>query len=214
MTHMMNMNSVQALILTILLIAGSLCQAAQNDMPADGKHHDVRILIDVSGSMKENDPQNLRRSALRLITELLPAGSKAGVWTFGAYVNMLVPYGTVDKLWKQQAEKSTNDINSFGLSTDIEKTLRVSSWDWNKTEPGYQRDYILLTDGLVDISSDAQENRSSRFRILNEILPRIQQSGGTIYTIALSEKADSDLLQQLASASSGWHETVKSADEL
>ena len=214
MTHLRQWKSAASMMAAALLAFSCLSQAAENTDKGSDRHHDVRILIDVSGSMKNNDPQNLRRSALRLITELLPEGSKAGVWTFGAYVNMLVPYDTVNKAWKQRAEKSVGDINSFGLSTDIEKALTVSSWDWNKPEADYQRDYILLTDGLVDISSDDRENRSSRFRILNEILPRLQQSGDTIYTIALSDNADTDLLQQLAAASSGWHETVKNANGL
>ena len=206
--------------MTVILVAllgvciSSGAQATGNTDRTDPAHHDFRILIDVSGSMKNNDPQNLRRSALRLITELLPDGSKAGVWTFGAYVNMLVPYGTVDETWKTEARQATREINSLGLYTNIEETLKASSWDWNKPEPGYQRDVILLTDGLVDISSDQAQNRSSRYRILNEVLPRLQQSHSAIYTIALSANADTDLLKQLASASSGWHETVASADEL
>ena len=57
---------------------------------------DVRILIDISGSMKHNDPHNLRAPALRLLTGLLPKGTRAGVWTYGQYVNMLVPLGEVD----------------------------------------------------------------------------------------------------------------------
>ncbi|RLA17269.1 MAG: hypothetical protein DRQ56_09430, partial [Gammaproteobacteria bacterium] len=33
---------------------------------------DVRVLIDVSGSMKQNDPRNLRIPALKLLVNLLP----------------------------------------------------------------------------------------------------------------------------------------------
>ena len=52
---------------------------------------DVRIVVDISGSMKETDPQNLRRPAVRLLARTLPEGASAGLWTFGQYVNMLVP---------------------------------------------------------------------------------------------------------------------------
>ncbi len=44
---------------------------------------DVRLLIDVSGSMRQSDPNNLREPALELMLRLLPEGSRAGVWTFG-----------------------------------------------------------------------------------------------------------------------------------
>ncbi|MEQ8661285.1 MAG: hypothetical protein RLW62_10740, partial [Gammaproteobacteria bacterium] len=51
---------------------------------------DVRILVDVSGSMKQNDPRNLRVPALRLVSELLPAGTTAGVWLFAEQASVLV----------------------------------------------------------------------------------------------------------------------------
>ena len=50
---------------------------------------DVRIIVDISGSMKDTDPDNLRQPAVRLLARLLPEGASAGVWTFGQYVNML-----------------------------------------------------------------------------------------------------------------------------
>ena len=40
---------------------------------------DLRVLVDVSGSMKQNDPAYLRQPALRLLTNLLPKKSQAGV---------------------------------------------------------------------------------------------------------------------------------------
>jgi len=43
---------------------------------------DVRVVIDISGSMKKNDPNYLRRSALELLIQLFSQGSKAVVWTF------------------------------------------------------------------------------------------------------------------------------------
>ncbi|KKN16602.1 hypothetical protein LCGC14_0974140, partial [marine sediment metagenome] len=44
---------------------------------------DIRIIVDISGSMKETDPNNLRQPAVRLLARVLPEGSTAGVWTFG-----------------------------------------------------------------------------------------------------------------------------------
>lgn len=58
--------------------------------------YDFRVVIDVSGSMKQTGPQNLRVPALKLINGLIPTGSRAGVWTFGRYVNMAVKWGKVD----------------------------------------------------------------------------------------------------------------------
>ncbi len=175
---------------------------------------DVRVLIDISGSMKRTDPHNLRRPALRLFTSLLPKGTHAGVWTFGQWTNMLVKHGQVDTPWKNKARKSAGEINSLGLYTNIEDVLRRATWDWKRPDESSRRSLILLTDGLVDISKNPAENTASRERILNDVLPRLQEAGITVHTIALSSESDAPLLQQLAAATGGWFETIESADGL
>ena len=59
-------------VVTFVTIHSSVAQ--QSQAPAD-----VRVLIDVSGSMRENDPNNLRQSALQLLVNLLPANATGGV---------------------------------------------------------------------------------------------------------------------------------------
>ena len=119
---------------------------------------DVRILIDISGSMKHNDPHNLRAPALRLIVGLLPTGAESGVWTFGQYVNMLVPLDVVDANWKDKARAASKQINSNGLYTNIEDALKRATWDWNTPDPHVRRSIIMLTDGIVDVSKNDAED--------------------------------------------------------
>jgi len=175
---------------------------------------DVRVLIDISGSMKKNDPQNLRRPALRLLVGLMPSGSRAGVWTFGQYVNMPVPLGYVNEVWKDHARGRAEQIHSRGLFTDIEAALNRATKNWVGEPSRFRRDVILLTDGMVDLSKDTEKNTASRKRILSNILPRLKKLGARIHTIALSERADHDLMKELSSATNGWYEQVDSADRL
>ena len=175
---------------------------------------DVRVLIDVSGSMKQNDPKNLRVPALRLLEELLPEGTRAGVWTFGQYVDMSVPLGKVDKKWREQARQQESKIHSRGLFTNIEEALRKSSVDWKNPDPKYRRHLILLTDGMVDVSKDPAESAKSRKRILEEILPALHQADVSVHTIALSKDADAELLQATATATGGAFSQVNNAEEL
>jgi uncharacterized protein (TIGR03503 family) len=175
---------------------------------------DVRILVDISGSMKRTDPNNLRRPALRLFVSLLPSEAQSGVWTFGQWVNMLVQHGPADAHWKKNAANAINKINSVGLFTNIEEVLQRATWDWKQADPNVRRSLILLTDGLVDISEHANENELSRQRILEQLLPSLQQSGVAIHTIALSKESDHNLLQQLSSATGGWFETIETTEGL
>lgn len=175
---------------------------------------DVRVLIDISGSMKDNDPNNLRIPALRLITQLIPEGEQAGAWTFGQYVNMLVKHGEVDAAWKDRAYHAAEEINSRGLFTNIEDVLDKSTRDWNAADPATHRSIILLTDGVVDISKKRGVNEEARSRVLNETLPRLKASGATIHTIALSDDADKAFLRQLSSGTGGWNEVARDASQL
>ncbi len=196
------------LLLTAVLLLGTSLLQAQEEVA------DVRILIDVSGSMKQNDPKNLRRPALRLLVGLLPAETRAGVWTFGRYVNMQIPLGQVDAAWKTKARKSSESIGSPGQFTNIEDALTRATADWETPAVGYRRSVILLTDGMVDISKDSAKNEASRDRILQRIMPQLKAADARVYTIALSKNADHQLMRELAESTGGWYEQVEDADQL
>ncbi len=175
---------------------------------------DVRVVIDVSGSMKQNDPNNLRAPALRLLIDLLPEGTRSGVWTFGQSVDMSVPLGNIDKAWREQAQQAASKIHSRGLLTNIEEAVRKASAGWEKPDPRYRRHMILLTDGVVDIGKDPRVNADSRRRLLEEVLPALEQADATVHTIALAAGADVELLQAISSATDGAFEQVGSAEQL
>lgn len=199
-----------ALVLGLLLLAApAVVRAAAGDAAKD-----IRILIDISGSMKQNDPQRLRAPALRLLTGLLSKDARAGVWTYAQYVNMLVPHGTVDAHWKERAQQAAAGINSAGLFTNIEEVLVKASAGWQAADPGIERHLIMLTDGLVDVAPDPALNAASRARVVNEVLPQLRERQVKVHTIALSAGADQALLRQLAAATGGWYEQVDNADGL
>jgi len=175
---------------------------------------DVRVLIDVSGSMKKNDPRNLRTPAVKMLVGLLPDNTKSGIWTFGQYVNMQVKLGSVNNAWKEQAMLEAEKIHSLGLFTNIEEAIKRSTSDWRQPDPDYERHLILLTDGMVDIDKDTRLNEQSRRRVLDELLPRLESADVTIHSIALSENADAELLNTLSGATKGAFEQVNSAEQL
>lgn len=176
--------------------------------------NDLRVIVDISGSMKKTDPNNLRRPAVRLLAGLIPAGSKAGIWNFGKQVNMTVKIGTVNEAWREQARKQSKEINSVGLYTNIESAMRKVSFDWKKPDPRYKRNLILLTDGHVDIGQDDKQDKASRKRILKEIIPALEKAKVRVHTIALSDDVDERLLSTLSSYTDGLYRKVSSADDL
>ena len=196
------------------------------ELPADAKStivptnnaSDVRVIIDISGSMKQNDPENLRIPALNLIVEMIPDGARAGVWTFGQWVNMLIPPATVDSAWREQAKINAQKINSYGLRTNIGEAMEKATWQLG-ADSGYEQHVILLTDGLVDIAADTDpeqqtKNAAERQRIATDILKQYQALGVKIHSIGLSDNADKVLLDKLALETGGTSVVVNTAQEL
>jgi len=195
-----------ALVLTAALIRAPALAAA----PA----YDFRVVIDVSGSMKKTDPRNLRVPALKLINGLIPSGSRAGVWTFGKYVDMAVKWGQVDDAWRRQADIGADQIHSNALLTNIESALARARVGWGKPDSGTKRILLLLTDGKVDISPDPLKNEKSRDQVLGASLAALKQAQAEVHAIALSEGTDEVLLKQLALETGGSFAIAKTADEL
>lgn len=186
--------------------------------PEAQKPADIRVLIDVSGSMKQNDPRNLRRPAMDMLVQLFPAESRAGVWTFGKYVNMLVPHDDVNGSWRDSAARQSRLVNSVALHTNIGLALEKANYDSNvKDYPAsenFNKSVILLTDGVVDLSKDTAANEQERERILNEILPAYQAAGIAIHAIALSTNADVELLERLSIETDGIFAVAEDAEAL
>ena len=175
---------------------------------------DIRVVIDLSGSMKQNDPHNHRTKAVQLFSEVLPADVRAGIWTFASDVNMLIKHGIVDKTWKDHAFKAATKIHSYGLHTNIEKALTVATDDWYKPDPKIERHLILLTDGYIDVSKDKNKNTASRNRVINKILPLLKTKGIIVHGIALSEHADHELLKKLSHKTLGNYKVINNASDL
>ncbi|BCE01690.1 VWA domain-containing protein [Marinicellulosiphila megalodicopiae] len=200
-----------ALCLFLYMSCIGISAAAEND---NKQPLDVRILIDISGSMKQNDPNNLRQPALELLIDLLPDNSKVGVWSFGTYVNMLVKPDSVDANWREQAKKQISNIHNLGQRTNLTQALKTSAYDFGFSTFKPDTHFILLTDGMVDVSRDPKQNQQARDDILQNILPNFVSKQAVIHTVALSDQADTSLLQQLSIQTQGVADTAYVADDL
>ncbi|MFT4561333.1 MAG: hypothetical protein ACI9BW_001073 [Gammaproteobacteria bacterium] len=197
-----------ALIAFVLVATLGATAAAESKL-------DVRLLIDVSGSMKSNDPENLRIPAVALVAELMPQGATAGIWTFAERVEQILAPREVDSKWKTSALKAAKKIHSRGQFTDIEAAITQSTRAWlSNADSDTTRHLILLTDGVVDVAKDPATNAVSRDRILKSLLRQLEQSGVKIHTIALSHNSDRELLTTLAETTDAWSEQVDNAESL
>ena len=173
---------------------------------------DLRVLIDVSGSMKSNDPNALRRPAAELIARLLPPQSDAGVWLFGTQTRALVQYGLVNQAWRANTLSSSSEISSSDQFTDIEQALSKGL----APQPSQERQchLILVTDGLIDLPQGAAEIRESRARIESQLIPQAIDQSCKIHTLSLSDQTDRALLNRLSQSTGGLSAQLEGAAQL
>lgn len=207
----MKLPPVPGFVLIVLLWAALF--AAQGAYAADPQP-DMRVLIDISGSMKKTDPQNLRVPAAKLLLNLAKDNSRFGVWSFGQYVNNLVPVDSVSPDWKKQAVSKLEAINSAGLFTNVGLALERAAMGQTQPDPEWERTIVLLSDGMVDISKKPDENAAEKQRILQEVIPRLKKAGFRIHSVALSEQADQEFLKTVALKTGGSYSLARNADEL
>ena len=205
-----------ALIITLVAaFAGMVqAQAEQGDSPQLPGAVDVRIIVDISGSMKQNDPQNLRRPALRLLARLLPDGATSGVWTFGQYVNMLVPHREVNDAWRDMAIAQSDAISSVAMRTNLGAAIETASDGYFTGGVLSNTHFIVLTDGMVDISRNPSANKAEANRILDTLVPPLKAQGARFHAVALSAEADTEFLRKLAADSDGSFHVAENADDL
>ena len=207
--------ALRKLLFTLTLLLTLTLSPAQAQQGQTPPARDVRVVVDISGSMKVNDPDNLRRPAVRLIARLLPDGTQVGLWTFGRMVNMLVPHDALDDELRKSLIEDSDKINSVAQRTNIGGAIEEAADNWYAPDRSLTHTHlILLSDGKVDISPNQASNDQERNRILEELVPALAEQGLTIHTIALSGEADLDLLGAIADMTGGVARVADSADEL
>ena len=197
--------------IAFVCVLSAFCANAAAPQSTAAVRPDVRVVIDISGSMKQNDPHNLRKPAYEMLIPLFPKNAKAGVWTFGEGVDVMVPLQSISEGWRALAMSRASKITSTSLYTNIPDALERATAN---PESGYRTSVILLTDGMVDISKSPEQNAAARKRLLDEILPRLRQANVTVYAIALSKSADRELMERLAVDTGGLFAVANSAEEL
>ena len=199
-------STIGSLLLVVFVYASfARADAASANVSSDGTAVgvDVRLVVDVSGSMKSGDPEYLRQDVLNDLVEALPPGSRGGIWTFGGSATNVVPYGPIDDAWRRAARAARARIVSSAPLTNLRDALAAAAWDADRPAPEWDRHVLLVTDGRVDIGRDPAQNEAQRRAIVDEWLPRLRAAGIRLDSIALSADADLPFLARLGAGTDG-----------
>jgi hypothetical protein len=171
-------------------------RGSSGDGNTEVKFIDLMFVIDSSGSMNWNDPNNYRLTAAKSFVDALIQGDRAGVVDFDSY-GLLYQSLTADFSGvKNQIDRiDANGGTNIGAGVSIanRELINNSSDERVKIE-------IVLTDGegsySPHLTTEAKENNI------------------TIYTIGLGSSIDETLLRNIATETGGQYYSVSSAEQL
>jgi uncharacterized protein (TIGR03503 family) len=176
-----------------------------------------RVIVDASGSMLISDPDKLTSEALRLISNLAPEEKATlGIWLFGEEPRVLLPESTVNKATKAKLASYVNSYVTQDVKTDLEAIIKLllDTPDSGNLAAGFNRHWILVTDGMVDISLNEAVNKASRDRILNELMVRLEGRGIHLHTVSMTGYTDKNLLESLSLRTNATHTEVAIPEDL
>ncbi|MBN1272953.1 MAG: VWA domain-containing protein [Candidatus Aminicenantes bacterium] len=149
----------------------------------------LALIIDSTGSMRDNDPQNTRIFGGQLVLDQAGIDWELGLVDFDSLA-VLIGAGSPRE---EELKRRLEQIDSSG-QTNIEAGLKTG-FDYLLQPNKSQKGAILLTDGV-------HNNPSSQFNF-SEYVGAYTQKGWPVFTIGLTGDANAVLLSEIASMTGG-----------
>ena len=179
---------------------------------------DVVIAVDLSGTMKQNDPDDLRYYGadqfLSMLSYYNRGQNRAGVVTFGNSARELMPFGYVsrDKAGKYHDLFASLPVEDW---TELGQGLQLSSQSMGSTR-SRNRSIILISDGYIEGNPDTrgmgqdQARTAAESELWQKIVPSLKTDGIKVYTIGLFKSNDRGrpLMERLARETGGAYNEV------
>ena len=164
---------------------------------------DIIMLLDNSGSMRQNDPTFLLKGAVTKFFSTLPDDTRAGVVIFDQKVIFPVPLAKVDATMQEAVKRSLAGIDYRGQYTNIPAAMERAIYE---LKTGGRKDaakiVVFMTDGIVDTGNPGVDAEKVKW-LRDELAADATDNGIRIFGIAFTENADFFLIQSLAKKTSG-----------
>lgn len=201
-----------ALLIATLILPASPVVAQQSGQALDAGNSDVVLIIDNSGSMKQNDPQNLRFAAAKLFIDLSDPRDKIGIVVLSdrsrtrSLTKRLIRIGSREEIDELKGMIDALRNEPYGQETHMGTALNLA-YDLLDATPGSirganQRQFVvLLSDGLPTGVGQRErvDQAVQRFR---------ERRYWKIFAIALGNDADPKYLDEKVAYPSGGQVVV------
>lgn len=175
-----------------------------NCLPGDSV--DVALIIDSSGSMTSNDPQNQRKNAAKVFIDAMQDDDQIAIIDFDSSVR--VPWSLQKVGGDRSAPRAAVDTIDSSGTTNILAALQTGWNQLNASTMENPKAAVFLTDG-----ADTEGNSDAK---ILSAAASYAAKGWRIFTIGLvgSGSVDEALLQQIATNTGGAYSRLTSPDQL
>ena len=164
---------------------------------------DIIVLLDNSGSMRQNDPAFLLKGAVTNFFAKLPADARAGVVIFDQKVSYPVPLAPVDAAAQNAVKESLTKVDYRGQYTNFPAGMERAIYELKTAgRKDATKVVVFMTDGVVDTGSAAVDAEKTKW-LREELATDAADNGIRIFGIAFTENADFFLIQSLSNKTSG-----------
>ncbi len=158
---------------------------------------DAALIIDSSGSMESNDPQDLRKEAAKVFINAMENGDQIAIIDFDHKTDVLWPLKTVGSD-RSGPNAAVDTIDSSG-GTNIGAGLQAGFNQFASSTFDNPKAAVLLTDGVGDYNDEANLYANEKWGA---------------YTIGLGNATDENLLRQIAGKTCGQYYALSNPDQL
>ena len=163
---------------------------------------DVALIIDSSGSMGWNDPQDLRKEAAKIFVDTAQNDDQIAVVDFDSWSYLRWPLQPLTE--NRDGIKSAVDLINSSGGTSLSAGLLEGYNQLNSSTQPYKKAAVFLTDGMGSYNNEADLYKNENND--NDCWP--------IYTIGLGYSTNPTLLQSIADTTGGKYFALTDPNQL
>jgi Tol biopolymer transport system component/murein DD-endopeptidase MepM/ murein hydrolase activator NlpD len=164
----------------------------------------VVLIIDSTGSMRDNDPTNLRRQAAKVFIDTARVGDRIAIVAFDASAEVLSALRTIETDADRSALKAAVDLVDSSGTTNLNRGLDAGYAQLQNDASTARKVALLLTDGLQEANEPYYQRSHLQY----------QARGWAVYAIGLSDNVDELLLAKIAADTKGTYSQLQKAADL
>ena len=181
---------------------------------ANATPQDIILIIDNSGSMKNNDPHFLTRETVAEFVSGLADEQRAGLLLFGTQSRLISNLHSSSQLNSRIEAGELSQIDYLDMWTDTAAAIELALYELKMNGAANAEPVIIiLTDGIVD-TGDKQDSKRRREWIMGGLAQQAHQARVRVFSIAFTAAADYELLQTLSQATRGDYFRILSATDI